>query len=67
MRSAKGDGRVSTAPLWVYVFVAFLAAILLAPVLFAAWLERTRLERRLRTEEIVARTKGDVPRESPLP
>jgi|LauGreDrversion4_2_1035121.scaffolds.fasta_scaffold837609_2 hypothetical protein len=54
-------------PLWVYVFVAFLAAILLVPVVFTAWLERTRGERRRRTEALVARTKGDADPETPLP
>lgn len=54
-------------PLWVYVFVALMAATFLVPVLFATWLERTRGERRRRTEALVARTKGDARGESPLP
>lgn len=54
-------------PLWVYVFVAFAAAILLVPVVFTAWLERTRTERRARTEALVAQTKDDARPETPLP
>jgi hypothetical protein len=54
-------------PLWVYVFAAFAAAILLVPVVFTAWLDRTRGERRRRTEALLARTKDDARDESPLP
>jgi hypothetical protein len=54
-------------PLWVYVFAALLAAILLVPVIFGAWLDRTRSERKARTEALVARTKEDAPGETPLP
>jgi hypothetical protein len=45
-------------PGWALVLAFFAAALLLAPVLFGAWLERTVAERRARTEALVARVRG---------
>ena len=44
-------------PAWVLVAAFFGAALLLAPVLFHAWLERFLAERRARTEALVARVR----------
>ncbi len=44
-------------PAWLVVAAAFGAALLLAPALFRAWLDRHLAERRARTEALVARAR----------
>jgi hypothetical protein len=44
-------------PAWVLVAAAVAALLLLAPVIFRAWLDRLLAARRARTEELVARAR----------
>jgi hypothetical protein len=52
---------------WMLVATMLGAGILLVPVLFQAWFERAREERRRRTEALVTRAARDAKAEPPLP
>ena len=52
---------------WMLVATMLGAAVLLVPVLFQAWFDRARAERRRRTEALVARAARDAKVKPPLP